>query len=141
MLQQFRRSGRVTRLIGVAISYVFALHVVLASLVASQMAVASSDPYAICLTDKSTDQKAPTKPHGGFHHVACAICAFVAFSATLPGDNASLIAPDAFELVASTGLEVRVCVQDRHDRVAQEDLRKSCKSKPLTTRWRFLCNA
>ena len=110
MLQRFRRSGRMTWLIGMAISHVF-----LASLVASQMSVASLDAPAICVSDMSADQGLPTKQHGHLRHVMCAVCAFASFSATAAHGGVAPVIDRHAVSIAQIERGSRIASDDRHD--------------------------
>jgi len=68
-----------------ATAYILALQLILAGMVAAQMAVASAtDGPVICYggggLDKSSDQKTPA-----IDHVPCAVCAFASNAPALPG--------------------------------------------------------
>lgn len=115
MLQRLRRSGRMTWLIGMAVSHVFALHIVLASLVSAQMAAASYDVTAICLSDQSTDQGTPTKPHGDLRHAICAVCTFANFSATAPNGDVAPVINGRYEPIVQIERGSHVASDDRHD--------------------------
>jgi hypothetical protein len=65
-------------LVALAASYAFALQLLLAGIVVTQMTVgASADPFVICLGDPNS----PDSSHGGSAphaaHQACAVCTFV----------------------------------------------------------------
>ena len=75
MLALFRRRSAVRTLVATAASYAFALQLLLAGIVVTQMtAAASADPFVICLGDPNS----PDGSHGGNDpraaHQACAIC-------------------------------------------------------------------
>ena len=77
MLALFRRKSAIRMLVATAASYAFALQLLLAGIVVTQMTVgASADPFAICLGDPNS----PDGSHGGNNphaaHQACAICTF-----------------------------------------------------------------
>jgi hypothetical protein len=73
------------RLVGWVVVYAFALNVMLAAAVATQMtAGVPGDPFAICDGGGSS----PHKPHGGdgnrIDHQSCAICTIASFALPLP---------------------------------------------------------
>jgi hypothetical protein len=80
-------------LVALAASYAFALQLLLASIVVTQMTVgASADPFVICVGDPNS----PDSSHGGNDphaaHQACAICTFASSAPLLSavGDPAPL---------------------------------------------------
>jgi hypothetical protein len=77
VLALFRRRSAIRAWVALAASYAFALQLLLAGIVATQMTVAASaDPFVICVGDPSS----PDGSHGGNDphaaHQACAICTF-----------------------------------------------------------------
>jgi hypothetical protein len=83
VLARFRQRSAIRTLVALAAGYAFALQLLLAGILVTQMTVGSStDPFVICASDAAS----PDGSHGnGSHaaHQACTICAF-ASSASLP---------------------------------------------------------
>ena len=78
VLALFRRRSAIRAWVALAAGYAFALQLLLAGIVATQMTVgASADLFAICSGDSHSPDGAPggSDPHAA--HQACAICAFV----------------------------------------------------------------
>lgn len=76
MLARCRQRSVIRALVGLATSYAFALQLLLAGIVVTQMTAASADPFVICVGDPNS----PDGAHGGNNphaaHQACAICTF-----------------------------------------------------------------
>lgn len=85
-----RKKRKFQAWIGVVAAYALVLQAFLTSVVVSQMAVAaSSDPFAICLSD-ADDAGPQHQPAGTTHlaHQACVICSFVSAAAVPPSPAA-----------------------------------------------------
>ena len=92
MLARFRQRSVIRTLVGLATSYAFALQLLLAGIVVTQMTAASADPFVICVGDpNSPDGSHGTNdPHAA--HQTCAICTFAASAPLLSaiGDSVPL---------------------------------------------------
>ncbi|WP_315763455.1 hypothetical protein [Bradyrhizobium sp. SZCCHNS2005] len=93
MIKKTHIRGIARTAVSIAAAYIFALQIVLASLVSAQMAAPVLDlTQALCAdTGISHGPEAPKSPdiHRGF----CAICAFAAHAAPLPQAEAGIIRP------------------------------------------------
>ena len=84
-LALFRRRSGIRAWVAIAAGYAFALQLLLAGIVATQMTVgASADPFVIC----SGDPNSQDSSHGGNDphaaRQACAICTFASSAPLLP---------------------------------------------------------
>jgi len=78
VLALFRQRSAIRTWVALAAAYAFALQLLLAGIVVTQMTVAAAaDPFVICVGDPNS----PDSSHGGngphAAHQACAICTFV----------------------------------------------------------------
>jgi hypothetical protein len=82
--------------IGVFAAYVIALQAFLTAVVATEMAVAPSDPFAICWNgaDNGDPEHRPAGPTHASHQ-ACIVCSFASIAALPPSSTA--VAPEHIE--------------------------------------------
>jgi hypothetical protein len=78
--------------VGVAAAFVLALQMLLAGMLATQMAVAApASPFVVCYGEgHGTVSDSPSKP--AIHHASCAVCTLASFAAPVPEAAASLVA-------------------------------------------------
>ncbi|MGO4714901.1 DUF2946 family protein [Bradyrhizobium sp. 2TAF24] len=80
-----RRRSWLRKVVALAAGHALALQLLLAGIVATQMAVAPAAAVAAALCADLGHGSAPDgQPATGLHHVPCAVCAFAAAAAPLP---------------------------------------------------------
>jgi len=103
-------------LVGVIAGQVVALQLLLAGVLASQMAVA--DPaaaFAICHSDASPAGEQPGPADAHLKHTTCAVCAFAAVTPLLPAGDVAALYRQASDITPARPLSQAIGRADRHD--------------------------
>jgi hypothetical protein len=102
-------------LIGILASQIIALQLLLAGIVATQMAVrASDDPFVICHGNGQSAPSQPGKTSSSIYHAACAICAFAAHAAPVPVDTSHVAILDVLTTAIASVTPLAIATSDRH---------------------------
>jgi outer membrane receptor protein involved in Fe transport len=90
-------------LIGILASQIIVLQLLLAGIVATQMAVrASADAFVICHGNGQSSPSQPGETNSPNYHAACAICAFAAHAAPVPADSSHVTILDVLTTVIAS---------------------------------------
>ena len=102
--------------VGVATAYLFAIQLILAAVVATQMAV-PGELDAICHNVEAAGSNAPQKPpaQSPDHHTGCPICAFASGVPPLPDASPSLQNQPALEISAITTAWLAISSGRQHE--------------------------
>jgi hypothetical protein len=115
-LKFMRRNGWGRGLVGIIAGQVVALQLLLAGVLASQMAVADSiGALAICHNDASPAGEQPGPADAHLKHGTCAVCAFAAVAPLLPAGQAVALHRQASDLAPARPQRQVVDRARRHD--------------------------
>ncbi|MBI5132181.1 MAG: hypothetical protein HZA66_22285 [Rhodopseudomonas palustris] len=98
MFGWLRRHSGIRRTVGVIVGQLFALQLLLAGVVATQMAAAEASGLpAICSSSAAPTSDGSDHSKSPIHHVACPICAFASLAGSLPDAAAAAVLRTALD--------------------------------------------
>jgi len=93
VLALWRGKTRLRGVLGIFVAHVFAIQMLCASIVATQMAIDSSSAWSsICQSAEGPPSDSKQSPDVHIGHVTCGSCLFATTTATLPGGDGHAVA-------------------------------------------------